>query len=248
MQNAQRITLPNIRYVLRVTHYVKILMQIQDSEAFDKQAFQGEKRTIQILDKNRKSASAMVAIFGFLILGLWGVQLRKSIYDPFVYKGDDKDQLAIGADSTEADPNKDTDTDGLLDGDELALYKTSPYLEDSDSDGIKDGDEVQKGSNPNCAEGKDCSGASIQIVASSTNPADDFNQQMEGLTKQAGGLSIPANQNSDAELSKLLEGQADAASLRQILINSGVDKKSLDQVSDEDLMKSYGETLNSNKK
>ena len=38
--------------------------------------------------------------------------------------------------------SKDSDEDGLSDGDEFALYKTNPTLEDTDDDGINDGDEL----------------------------------------------------------------------------------------------------------
>ncbi len=44
--------------------------------------------------------------------------------------------------------NRDTDGDGLSDGDEVHLYHTNPLLYDTDGDGIGDGLEVQTGSNP----------------------------------------------------------------------------------------------------
>ncbi len=41
------------------------------------------------------------------------------------------------------DPQKiDTDNDGLNDGDEVIVYKTSPLIADTDTDGLTDGDEV----------------------------------------------------------------------------------------------------------
>ena len=41
------------------------------------------------------------------------------------------------------DPQKaDTDGDGLNDGDEVTVYKTSPLVSDTDGDGLSDGDEV----------------------------------------------------------------------------------------------------------
>jgi outer membrane protein OmpA-like peptidoglycan-associated protein len=39
--------------------------------------------------------------------------------------------------------NPDTDADGLLDGEEFNVYKTSPLKSDTDGDGLKDGDEVK---------------------------------------------------------------------------------------------------------
>lgn len=47
------------------------------------------------------------------------------------------------------DPQKrDTDADGLSDGDEVNVYHTNPLLRDTDGDGIGDGLEVQAGTDP----------------------------------------------------------------------------------------------------
>ncbi len=44
------------------------------------------------------------------------------------------------------DPNvKDTDDDGLADGEEVNTYGTNPTIADTDADGVKDGEEVQNG-------------------------------------------------------------------------------------------------------
>jgi len=53
----------------------------------------------------------------------------------------DKDEIYI----YKTDPNKaDTDGDGLNDGDEVLKYKTNPLVADTDGDGLKDGEEVLK--------------------------------------------------------------------------------------------------------
>lgn len=44
--------------------------------------------------------------------------------------------------------NADTDTDGLMDGEEANTYKTDPLKPDTDGDGLSDGWEVKIGSNP----------------------------------------------------------------------------------------------------
>jgi hypothetical protein len=43
----------------------------------------------------------------------------------------------------------DTDSDGILDKDEVNIYKTNPNKADTDGDGYKDGDEVRNDFNPN---------------------------------------------------------------------------------------------------
>jgi hypothetical protein len=56
----------------------------------------------------------------------------------------DADELAIGTDPN----NPDTDGDGLSDYDEYVNYGTSPISFDSDGDGVDDGTEVANGTNP----------------------------------------------------------------------------------------------------
>ena len=46
-------------------------------------------------------------------------------------------------------------------------------------------------------------------------------------------------------LQKMLEGQGDASALREMLLESGMDEATLNQISDEDLMASYEEVLKS---
>ncbi|MCX6743093.1 MAG: hypothetical protein NT116_02535, partial [Candidatus Parcubacteria bacterium] len=50
-----------------------------------------------------------------------------------------------------------SDLDGLDDYSEIYIYGTNPYLEDTDNDNIWDKQEIINGTNPNCAEGTDCS-------------------------------------------------------------------------------------------
>jgi hypothetical protein len=56
----------------------------------------------------------------------------------------DGDEVAIGTDPN----NQDTDGDGLSDNDEVSLYGTDPTNDDTDGDGVSDGDEVAAGKNP----------------------------------------------------------------------------------------------------
>ena len=43
----------------------------------------------------------------------------------------------------------DTDSDGLLDKEEVMIYNTNPLIADTDGDGFTDGDEIKNGYNPN---------------------------------------------------------------------------------------------------
>ena len=73
--------------------------------------------------------------------------------------------------------NKDTDTDGLSDYDELYTYNTSPYLQDTDVDGLADKTELSSGSDPLCASGQNCQSlvgknSSQEVLKNLTNSFD----------------------------------------------------------------------------
>ena len=59
----------------------------------------------------------------------------------------DAEEKKYGTDPAKAD----TDGDGVLDKDEIAIYRSNPLKADTDGDGVKDGAEVRRGLNPNGA-------------------------------------------------------------------------------------------------
>ena len=215
------------------------------------------------LGRNQKIAVAALAVFAVLIFGMWMTQFKKSISEPFAYKGDKNEEKQSGIcqgsecqeDSEESLRNKDTDGDGLSDWDELYFYNTSPYLEDSDSDGFNDKEEIENDKDPNCPAGRDCYSAGIvegdKGVVSDKSDSQD-NNSLNSLLDQFGvsdksGTAESAPQFdsgiSASGLEALLGGQMDAASLRQLLLEYGMDKKILDKISDEDLMESFSEMM-----
>lgn len=199
------------------------------------------------LSKNQKIAAASLAVFAVFILALWFAQLRSNIYGPFNGSAGQNQLTADEQNSDEALKAKDTDADGLSDYDELNVYNTSPYLEDSDSDGYKDKEETEKNFDPNCPQGRTCSETGLieesgSDQASST-PASS-NNTLDNLLNQF-GATAPATTGSaglNSEQMDILKN-IDAASLRQLLLQAGMDKAVLDKISDAELMKSYGETF-----
>ncbi|MFH1661487.1 MAG: hypothetical protein ABIA02_00075 [Candidatus Falkowbacteria bacterium] len=190
------------------------------------------------LSRGQKLATVGLSIFAILIIVMWGAQFKKSINDPFAYKGSEstENQPASTCSGPECNQQteedlraKDTDKDGLSDWDELYFYKTSPYLEDSDSDGFLDMDEINTENDPNCPTGRDCYGSGI----------------IEGDTTVVKDVQEPVSTNisDDAGLEFLLSGDIDATTLRQLLESAGMDKEMLDQFSDAELIASYQETL-----
>mgnify|MGYP001567130347 CR=1 FL=1 len=117
---------------------------------------------------------------------------------------------------------KETDVDGLVDYDELYVYKTSPYIADSDSDGFNDKDEVYSGNNPNCPTGKSCGlvAGSAEAVAE-TSAADAF---IEGLGEDqildAGNITF----DSEEEIQTFFE-QATMDEIRSALLESGMSQE-----------------------
>ncbi|MBU1933818.1 thrombospondin type 3 repeat-containing protein [Patescibacteria group bacterium] len=214
------------------------------------------------LNKNQKIAVAGLAIFAVLVVILWFVQLKNNIYGPFNAPVGQNQVASETQNNDEALKAKDTDNDGLNDYDELNIYHTSPYLEDTDGDGFKDGEEIKNNADPNCPKGKTCfqdlldnsavsqgastSGAAVLPDAGLTNLTNQ-NETLNSLLNQF-NASQPATQPvSDVGLStdqlNALKN-IDAASLRQLLLEAGMPKETLDKISDTDLMQSYSETFN----
>lgn len=128
---------------------------------------------------------------------------------------------------------KDTDSDGLVDYDELYIYKTSPYIVDSDSDGYDDKQEVFSGNNPNCPVGQNCAlimGSTEEEVAP-TSAADAL---IEGLgvdeLLEAGAIDFSSEEDIEAFFK-----QATIEEIRSALIEAGMSKEELDQIDDETL-------------
>ena len=81
----------------------------------------------------------------------WIIANHLNQYSPtLAFEDPDRDGLTnLQEFQTGTDPNNsDTDGDGLLDGDEVNVYHTSPLLGDTDGDGLWDGLEVATGSDP----------------------------------------------------------------------------------------------------
>jgi hypothetical protein len=87
-------------------------------------------------------------------------------------KDTDMDDLTDADESKfKTDPNKpDTDGDGIIDGDEIKIWKTDPLKKDTDGDKYSDADEIKNGYNP-LGDGKfaNIPMAIIRIVSSTAS-------------------------------------------------------------------------------
>lgn len=207
----------------------------------------------QEYSKSQKIMATLLAFFAVIIVVLWFMQFRSSLRQPTSATNNNSNTSNDNSAQTVTDlKNKDTDKDGLSDYDELNTYKTSPYLEDSDSDGFSDKEEIDSNKDPNCPAGQDCTGSASATADASFNDNNNIASSTLNMLNQ--GDSASTGQDSTDQLSQeetdvlksMVGTNMDAATLRQLLIEKGMDKTMLDKISDEDLMKSFNEALNGN--
>lgn len=210
------------------------------------------------MDKNRKIALIVLSVFSVSIIVIWSLNFKNSLRDPFSYKGDlivnntnNQNNCADGncatgemtSDNLEL-KNIDTDGDGISDWDELFVYGTSPYLEDTDGDTLSDYEEIfVYKTNANCPEGQDCSNSLSQSTSQNSGSSEASNDFYDFLTSLETSVEQDVNSTSSNSSMGNSSEKVDAQSLRQILIQSGIEESDLEQINDDDLMKLYQEVL-----
>ena len=153
-------------------------------------------------------ALGVVAIVA-LVFGLW--QLKTALRLPVGLGGESgvessggTAKVSILGDDVATLQQRDTDSDGLTDYDELYLYQSSPYLTDTDSDGYADKTEVESGNNPICPPEGACVPAIIETTgnesAVGTAPTAD---EIRALLRQAGASEEQIASYDDATLLSL---------------------------------------------
>lgn len=185
------------------------------------------------LSNEQKIGFVLLLIFGLITLSLGFLQMRNTIYGPFVFKlGSNYTPPISAEDKLKA---LDTDHDGLSDYDELYIYSTSPYLEDTDSDNILDKTEIERGTDPLCAEGQTCGLNTEYAGASST---DDLILSPLGTEASPGNFFEQLGLAGGQDVSFLNMGSVlqDPQKLRELLIKNGTDPVALSKVSDQDLL------------
>jgi len=232
-----------------------ILLTPMPEDYFDEQKsgeFGQDKTPVYRLSKSQKIMASLLAFFALFVIILWSVQFKKTLTSPFTSSesgtnNETSNSSAAGEQSLAELTSKDTDTDGLSDYDELYVYKTSPYLEDSDSDGFNDGKEITDGTNPNCPVGQNCfsSTNTTDNTANNTGTNSSNNISTSSLDSLMQADNSQALTSTDQEAIKQAVDQSmDVATLRQLLLDKGMDQAMLDKISDEELMKSFEEILN----
>ncbi|MDD5043532.1 MAG: hypothetical protein PHD51_02570 [Patescibacteria group bacterium] len=206
-----------------------------DFNTYGAEGGEGEKEERRVKPASKGKANFIFA--AVFILAITGVALGFSNYynnikGPFVFKGSENEE-ASGSVNKEAQDsldlrNKDTDSDGLNDYDELYVYNTSPYLDDSDSDNYKDKEEIDKGYDPNCPAGRVCISSPSESSTATEETATNLTAAEEEILNQG---------------QKLLSGSLSLDELRALLKEMGMSAAQVDSLSDEDLKKLYDKTL-----
>ncbi len=185
------------------------------------------------ISKEQKMGFVFLLLFGILTVSLGALQMRNTIYGPFVVRATKDTSLDSVLDETTRLQQIDTDRDGLSDYDELYFHSTSPYIEDTDSDGIEDKDEIDAGTDPLCPKGQECEGDQLPEETGLELDGVDAAFTPQDILSQAQS-SLPGSPEIDAE--QFVELLENPTMLRQILLATGrVTKEQLDEFSDDEL-------------
>ena len=171
------------------------------------------------LSREQKIGFVLLLVFGVLTIALGFLQMRNTIYNPFVVRFE-KNNLnsQVFLDEKIRLQQLDTDNDGISDYDEIEFYKTSAYLPDTDSDGLSDKFEIDNGKDPLCAEGSVCE-TLIAPKEKTTieTPALGGINSMDILSK-AGELEAGEQNSENPDLTNMVNNPL---LLRQLLLSSG---------------------------
>lgn len=189
------------------------------------------------LTLEQKLSVGVLGVAGLVAFTFGLIQVRASLIRPFTTDVQTLVELRkqfgpTDEEVAEEQKKTDTDGDGVSDYDELVVYRSSPYVRDSDSDGEPDNIEIAKGTDPNCAKGKNCVGLSATQAATGTTsgftppPATDYPEFPGGTNASA----IPPR---------------DATAVRAYLRASGMTDAQLASYTDAQLLEAYDQSTES---
>lgn len=191
---------------------------------------EAEQRGKLPIGREQKIGFVLLLIFAIISVALGLMQIRNNLYRPFALKDTVPSTYKDQINSIDALRFRDTDGDGLSDFDELYIYGTSPYLADTDSDGLTDKQEIDRGMDPLCPTGRDCTNPVISGV---------------GVAKMVGVSTTVAGASSPPKPADVLQILHDPKQLRPLLVQSGMKKELLDKISDADLLLLVSQLLQS---
>jgi hypothetical protein len=253
--------------------FLKSLSRWRTKAADSAVAFASGEQPVKALDTPH--AYRLIVVVGVLAILGSGWFVYRSIVEvgtPIAFRKTSNGNANVNATTAIAEleklKGKDTDGDQVDDYTELFNYQTSPYLKDSDSDGQDDRAEVTKGTDPNCPAGKSC--ASSPVLTTPTDSTGELTPEfLRQALKQSGVAQATLDELSDSDLLQLYQSiladnsaiqnenvnaptslsdlnNLTAAEIRQLLIESGVDATTLQNVDDATLRQIFLQGLNTN--
>lgn len=199
----------------------------------------------QQLTKEQKTGFVLLLVFGLLGVGMGFLQMRNTIYNPFVLKRSVvTENRPVVVDEHAQLQAIDTDQDGLNNYEELFFYETSPYLPDTDSDGIGDAEEVAAGGDPNCPVGKVCTVETEEALVTTST----FELQLPTANTALdilGEANMIAQPTAQAPVTDdVTEALTNPEELRALLLQSGqLSQEQLSQIDDATLLDIVSELL-----
>lgn len=193
-------------------------------------------------DSGQKVGFALLIVFGILTVSLGILQMRNTIYNPFIIRPARNAGSQAFLDEAARLQQTDTDYDTLSDYEELNFFLTSSYLPDTDSDGINDNIEIEQGTDPLCPEGKKCevelAGPTEELAPESPILENGTGADLLDLLAESALFAQDEQATSESQVSLDLEAVVKSPELlRQLLLSTGqITKEQLDQVSDEKLL------------
>lgn len=177
-------------------------------------------------------------IFAILTVSLGALQLRNTVYGPFVVHSLVKSDQTLLNEQQAKLQAIDTDHDGISDYEELGFYGTSPYLPDTDSDGIPDKTEIDQGTDPLCPQGQKCVSDEQLLVSSTPDIASPLLGSAESpatiVAKSTAGISATSTAIGMPDINTIVQ---DPAKLRALLLSTGkITQEDLNKIDDKKLM------------
>lgn len=200
--------------------------------------------------KEQKAAFGLFVFIGIfaLVFGMksFGAHIRRPFELQILNAKTERTYLLEGERASEEEEKQkktDTDEDGLMDYEELYVYKTSPYLSDSDSDNYNDKMEIDSGNDPNCPVGKDCGKVTVTSVESESEQASEL---LSGA--EVGTSSTEETSSNDFVLDSTNDVQSFLSSLgadeiRSLLLEQGIPQETLDGLDDEVLIQTFQQAI-----
>ncbi len=182
------------------------------------------------MTQQQKISLVALGVFAIAVITLGLLHINNGIVQPLAWRREKSHDGGLS--QLQETLLKDTDSDGIVDYEELTKFRTSPYLPDTDGDKISDAAEIKAGTDPNCAAGTTCTEATETDSAGTDK------------TPAPAPSSAPNSALDPAALQQFLAGENVTPDLvRKLLAEAGADPKLLEGIDEQTLMQVYAKAV-----